>query len=156
MTTLEEFLSTVEGGWSGKGVSYETPWSPAGSARVDAIWSMLRPAATAVLRYRHAQEAGMTYESLTAIAPGEPPRTWTFDSMNFLPDSVGMATFGPAGLVLERHSPRGTNRMALALTETNDQLMIDVQFIPATAGTTALAVARASLTRAAKDQGLPI
>jgi hypothetical protein len=111
LTALHERLATLEGAWEGTEELAPSPWSPGGSAHARMTFA-IAAGGFAVLQ-DYASDTGLTGHGVLSASGDEVLHHWV-DSIGH-PAQAARGRFDGDALVLERTSPRGTNRTTLRI-----------------------------------------
>jgi hypothetical protein len=112
LTALHERLATLEGAWEGTEELAPSPWSPGGTARARMSFGVAAGGFALVQDYR--SDTGMTAHGVFSVS--DDTVLWhLFDSIGYPPEVPARGGFDGDTLVLERTSPRGTNRTTFTL-----------------------------------------
>jgi hypothetical protein len=111
LTALHARLAAFEGVWEGTEELAASPWSPGGTASARMTFGVAAGGFAIVQDY--ASDTGLTGHGVLSVTGDQVTYHW-FDSIGHAAQPAGGAFEGDA-LVLERTSPRGTNRTTLTL-----------------------------------------
>jgi hypothetical protein len=123
LMTLHERLAGFAGEWEGTEELAASPWSPGGTATARMAFAVAASGFALVQDYR--SDTGLTGHGVFSVADDVVLWHW-FDSIGFPPEIPAHGGFEGESLVLERTSPRGTNRTTFALA--GDALVQRVAF----------------------------
>ena len=123
LTPLHTRLARFEGSWEGTEQLAPSPWSPGGTAQAVLSFGVAAGGFAVVQDYR--SSAGLTGHGVFSVSGDEVLWHW-FDSIGYPVEVPARGGFEGDLLVLERTSPRGTNRTTFALAA--DQLIQRVEF----------------------------
>ncbi len=122
LNTLHERLAAFAGEWEGTEVLAASPWSPGGTAKAHMAFAVAAGGFALVQAYR--SDTGLTGHGVFSVADDVVLWHW-FDSIGY-PVQPAHGRFDGETLVLERTSPRGTNRTTFTLA--GDELTHRVAF----------------------------
>jgi hypothetical protein len=111
LTDLHHRLAALEGTWEGTEELASSPWSAGGTAH--ARMSFAVAAGGFAVLQDYASDTGLTGHGVLSVDGGEILHHW-LDSIGH-PAQTAHGGFDGDALVLERTSPRATNRTTLAL-----------------------------------------
>jgi hypothetical protein len=123
LNALHERLAGLAGAWEGTEELAPSPWSPGGTARAQMTLGVAAGGFALVQDYR--SDAGLTGHGVFSVSGDEVLHHW-FDSFGFPVEAPARGGFEDGALVLERTSPRGTNRTTFSLA--GDELRQRVEF----------------------------
>ena len=128
LTALHERLAAFAGTWEGTEELAPSPWSPGGSARATMTFAAAAGGFALVQDYR--SDTGLTGHGVFSVSGEDVLHHW-FDSFGFPVEAPARGGFQDDALVLERTTPRGTNRttFTLAGTELRQRIEFDGQTI---------------------------
>ncbi|MDA0165865.1 DUF1579 domain-containing protein [Solirubrobacter ginsenosidimutans] len=112
LNALHERLAALEGTWEGTEELAPSPWSAGGTATATLTFGLAAGGFAVVQDYR--SSAGLTGHGVFSVSGDEVLWHW-FDSIGYPPEIPARGGFSGDVLVLERTSPRGTNRTTFAL-----------------------------------------
>src|SRR4051794_23685021 len=112
LNALHRRLAALEGTWEGTEALTPSPWSPGGTARARLTFGVAAGGFALVQGYR--SDTGLTGHGVFSISGDDVLLHW-FDSIGYPCDAPARGTFEGDTLVLERTTPRGTNRTTFAL-----------------------------------------
>jgi len=113
LNALHERLAALEGAWAGTEELAPSPWSPGGTGHASMTFSLAAGGFALVQDYR--SDTGLTGHGV--FSAGEDTVLWHwFDSIGHPPELPARGAFDGDALVLERTTPRGTNRTTFTLT----------------------------------------
>ncbi|WP_053227021.1 DUF1579 domain-containing protein [Solirubrobacter soli] len=114
LTALHERLAALAGEWEGTEELAPSPWSPGGTAQARMTLSVAAGGFALVQDYR--SDTGLTGHGVFSVSGDEVLHHW-FDSFGFPVEAPARGGFDGEALVVERTSPRGTNRTTFALAD---------------------------------------
>ena len=123
LTPLHQRLAALEGAWEGTEALAASPWSPGGTAHARITFGVAAGGFALVQDYR--SESGLTGHGVFSISGDEVLYHW-FDSFGFPVEAPARGGFEDGALVVERTSPRGTNRTTFSLA--GDELRQRIEF----------------------------
>jgi len=112
LNALHARLATFEGSWEGTEQLAASSWSPGGTATATMSFAVEAGGFALVQDYR--SDTGLTGHGVFSVSGDEVLWYW-FDSIGYPPEAPARGAFEGGGLVLERTSPRGTNRTSLVV-----------------------------------------
>jgi hypothetical protein len=112
LTPLHARLARLEGSWEGTEQLAPSPWSAGGKAASVLSFAVAAGGFALVQDYR--SSAGLTGHGVFSVSGDEVLWHW-FDSIGYPPEVPARGGFEADALVLERTSPRGTNRTTFRL-----------------------------------------
>ena len=111
LNALHERLAGLAGEWEGTEELAASPWSPGGTGRAQMTLGVAAGGFALVQDYR--SDTGLTGHGVFSVSGDEVLYHW-FDSFGFPVEAPARGGFEGDALVLERSSPRGTNRTTFA------------------------------------------
>ena len=112
LTALHERLASLAGDWKGTEQLAPSPWSPGGTASSTLTFAVAAGGFASIQDYR--SDTGLTGHGVFSVSGDEVLWHW-FDSIGYPTETPARGGFDGDALVLERTSPRGTNRTAFTL-----------------------------------------
>jgi hypothetical protein len=112
LTALHERFAALIGDWEGTEELAASPWSPGGSAHASMTFATAAGGFALVQDYR--SDTGLTGHGVFSVSGDEVLHHW-FDSFGFPVEAPARGGFEGEALVLERSTPRGTNRTTFTL-----------------------------------------
>jgi hypothetical protein len=112
LTAQHERLAALEGAWEGTEELASSPWSPGGTARAQMTFGVAAGGFALVQDYR--SDTGLTGHGVFSVSGDDVLHHW-FDSIGYPTEAPARGGFEGDALVLERTTPRGTNRTILTL-----------------------------------------
>jgi hypothetical protein len=110
----DERLAALIGDWTGEEALAASPWAPAGPARGRLAFREALGGAALTLDYAEERDGTVALTGFGLLVV-EGLSWWWFDSLGARPDGPGRGAWVSDALVLERVTPRGTNRTTLRL-----------------------------------------
>jgi hypothetical protein len=123
LTALHERLAAFAGTWEGTEELAPSPWSPGGTARASMTFATAAGGFALVQDYH--SDTGLTGHGVFSVSGEDVLHHW-FDSFGFPVEAPARGGFQDDALVLERTSPRGTNRTTF--TPAGDGLHQRIEF----------------------------
>jgi hypothetical protein len=105
-------LTALVGDWEGEEALAASPWAAAGTARGRLAFRPGVGDAALLLDYAQERDGAVTLTG-HGVLTGDGLGWWWFDSLGARPHAPGAGAWVDGALVLERVTPRGTNRTAL-------------------------------------------
>ena len=112
LNALHARLAGFEGSWEGTEQLAPSPWSPGGTATATMSFAVEAGGFALVQGYR--SDTGLTGHGVFSVSGAEVLWYW-FDSIGYPPEVPARGAFEGDVLVLERTSPRGTNRTSFVV-----------------------------------------
>jgi hypothetical protein len=105
-------LNGLVGDWAGEEQLAASPWAPAGTATGRLAVRRVLAGTALALEYAEERDGAVVLTGSGVLDAGT-LAWWWFDSLGARPQAPGRGTWADGALVLERVTPRGTNRTTL-------------------------------------------
>ena len=124
---LNRGLARLIGSWVGEERLAASPWAPAGTATATLEFTEEAGGATVLQRYRQERDGREALTGLGVLDVDEGTvRQFWWDSLGHPPAAPAVGQEAEDGIVVERSSPRGTNRTRVAVE--GDELIYEIEF----------------------------